>query len=296
MLSSTALLCAAILLKSIYALPRDPGSTTFTGGVEPSTNTLSSRDTPPAAFEFYDSCPTDSPNAKSKGIAVQKYIPKTCQELDAKGDIMMIDWTAAGVDAFAIFADRLCMNCTGGIPREGMNTTSCFDVSDSDRQKVRSVRSLFRPPEKKREILPSTSTLSMRDTIYQAPGGPSANCGSAGGCVTSLPPPLPEAVNSYDRCPYEANGNLLEAEKTGGNVTGYIVGTCQAIDLPGPIMSVNFRDNKFDRMVIYHDQHCTDRITGYDRNTVIWKDYMCIDFRNFQKVLSFKGVIMQKHR
>ena len=294
MLPSTALLCAAILLKSIYALPRDSGSTTFTGGVEPSTNTLSSRDTPPAAFEFYDSCPTDSPNAKSKGGAVQKYIPKTCQELDGDGDTLMFNWTTAGVDAAALFVDRLCMNSTGLISRDGMNTTGCFDLSAGE--KVRSVKSLYRPPQKKREILPSANTLSMRDTIYQAPGGPSANCDSAGGRVTSLPPPLPEAVNSYDRCPYEANGNLLEAEKTGGNVTGYIVGTCQAIDLPGPIMSVNFRDNKFDRMVIYHDQHCTDRITGYDRNPVIWKDYICIDFRNFPKVLSFKGVIMQEHR
>ena len=445
MLPSTALLCVTMILKGVSTLPTDDSLMTSAGGVDNSPATLSLRDKPTVSFGFYDSCPLDSSNAKWEGEDVVDYKPNVCEEVDARGDIIQVNWAAgrkAGFDRLSLYSDKecknkfdflfpgmsmdkidakyrdmACSNLTGwpkllsvqsgnedwgkreitqpkaklnvrdvnpsglsgasGIPggsitsypvtvdfvghcpytssgsnmqeapslggrvegyivgtcqevdpggtlmsinwkdggfgnmtfykdknckdemaatvrpRWGWHDGSCFDFSKLP--KLLSFKGDKTEDKGKRETIPSAAGLSMRDTTPQEPGG-LYDCGVAGGCIRPDPPPLPEAVNFYDHCPYDAKGNSIEAQKTGGNVTGYIVGTCQGIDSPGPTMKINYKDGKFNTMIIYHDEHCTDKITAYDRGVLNWKtglnlkDYGCVDLSKIPKVLSFRGL------
>lgn len=315
MLPRTALLCVGMILKRVSTLPTDASPLT-------STATLTMRDTQvqptgglvgcgyaggcivdppllPEAVDFVDHCKYDVSGhilkSQSMGGRVVGYIVGTCQTVDPGSSLMSINWKDPGFGNLTFYKDQKCKDEMAATtrPRYGWHDGSCFDLSKLP--KMLSFKGEKSEGKKKREILSSAATLSMRDTVWQEPGG-AYDCGGYGVCSNPDPPPLPEAVNFYDHCPYEPNGNLLEAKKTGGNVTGYIVGTCQKIDFPGPTMSVNYKDGKFDRMVVYHDKDCKDRITAYDRGKTTWKDYGCIDLSKLKKVLSFKGVIMQKSR
>ena len=253
----------------------------------------------PVTVDFVAHCPYDSSgydthaaeaDTASMGGRVEGYIVGTCQEVDPGSSLMSINWKDGGFGNMTFYKDKHCKDEMAATvrPKWGWHNGNCFDFSKLP--KLLSFKGDKTEEKGKRETVSSAAAvLGMRDTTYQEPGG-LVGCGIPGGCIRPDPPSLPEAVNFYDKCPYDAKGNPLEAQKTGGNVTGYIVGTCQGIDSPGPTMTINFKDGKFDRMIIYHDEHCTDRISAYDRGGPDWKDYSCVDLSTIDKVLSFKGL------
>ena len=313
MLPWTALLCVAVILKGVSTLPTDVSSTTSAGGVDNPTATLSSHDSPSAIFAFYDSCPTDSPNAKSKGGAVWEYKPGDCQEVNETGNIMMINWKVGGFWTLMTYEDKACniildiFNAPMQIQdfESGDTVETCVDFSlePSKRgHKVMSVQSGIGVGGK-REIHPSAATLSSREILHsdnmlhmrQDTYGDAGNPGSFVAAVptpsaTPVPSAQPKAIGFWDHCPNDLNGNKIDANQTGADVEGYKVGACQEINPSGPTMSIHYKEGGFDGIVVYQDKNCTEEVAVYDRGKTTWKDVRCVELENIPKVLSFIGV------
>ena len=174
MLSLSALLCAAMILKDVSTLPTDTSSTTSTDTIDNSTTILATRDVPNPviALGFYDGCPLESSNAHYKGGNLLDYKPKTCQEVDEAGEVMLINWKDANIQNLTVYYDKKCqkpvwnLNASTSMyhdtPSYPAATCQSFKVLRGS--KIQSVQSGNGPVLSERGIFRSPTTLNSRDT------------------------------------------------------------------------------------------------------------------------------------
>lgn len=94
------------------------------------------------------------------------------------------------------------------------------------------------------------------------------------------------AVAYYDQC----GGSALALSGNDADVYNYIVNTCQQVDSKGGAMIIGWTAAGFNKITLYKDAHCTDRI-GDQTAQPDW-GVACIALPKSPKALSFKGTLV----